>query len=173
MTRPILDACCGGRMMWFDKANPAVVYMDKREVAPRMVGKGRHARVRGCVPDVVADFTDIPYPDDMFVHVVMDPPHLVSAGAQSHLRAVYGVLPKDWESEIRQGVNECMRVLRPGGTLILKWSEVQISLGQVLAAIEWEPLYGHTTTSRQHTHWMCFVKGVSARREHVQEVMAL
>lgn len=26
----ILDACCGSRMFWFDKHNPAVTYMDKR-----------------------------------------------------------------------------------------------------------------------------------------------
>ncbi|NBJ75120.1 SAM-dependent methyltransferase, partial [Neglecta sp. X4] len=24
----ILDACCGGRMFWFDKQNPFVTYMD-------------------------------------------------------------------------------------------------------------------------------------------------
>jgi hypothetical protein len=29
----ILDACCGGRMWWWDKAHPLAVYMDRR-VAP-------------------------------------------------------------------------------------------------------------------------------------------
>jgi hypothetical protein len=29
MTAEILDACCGGRMWWWDKAHPLAVYMDK------------------------------------------------------------------------------------------------------------------------------------------------
>jgi hypothetical protein len=66
-----------------------------------------------------------------------------------------------------------MRVLKPWGTLIFKWSEAQVPLSQVLACIEWEPLYGQRTSRRSHTHWLAFVKGVSARREHVQEVMVL
>lgn len=28
MGKPILDACCGSRMFWYDKDNPAVVFMD-------------------------------------------------------------------------------------------------------------------------------------------------
>ena len=27
----ILDACCGSRMFWFDKAEPHTTYMDRRE----------------------------------------------------------------------------------------------------------------------------------------------
>lgn len=27
----ILDACCGPRMMWFDKRNPQAVFMDIRD----------------------------------------------------------------------------------------------------------------------------------------------
>lgn len=27
----ILDACCGPRMMWFDKQNPLAVFMDIRD----------------------------------------------------------------------------------------------------------------------------------------------
>ena len=26
----ILDACCGSRMFWFDKAEPHTTYMDRR-----------------------------------------------------------------------------------------------------------------------------------------------
>ena len=28
---PILDACCGSRMFWFDKDNPNVTFMDIRD----------------------------------------------------------------------------------------------------------------------------------------------
>jgi hypothetical protein len=27
---PVLDACCGSRMFWFDKADPRCLYVDKR-----------------------------------------------------------------------------------------------------------------------------------------------
>ena len=30
--KPILDACCGSRMFWFDKTNPAAIFMDNREL---------------------------------------------------------------------------------------------------------------------------------------------
>lgn len=29
--KTILDACCGSRMFWFDRQNPDVVFMDRRE----------------------------------------------------------------------------------------------------------------------------------------------
>ena len=28
--KPILDACCGSKMFWFDKENENVVFMDKQ-----------------------------------------------------------------------------------------------------------------------------------------------
>lgn len=30
--KPILDACCGSRMFWFDRTNPDVVFMDRRKL---------------------------------------------------------------------------------------------------------------------------------------------
>lgn len=32
---PILDATCGGRMMWFDHNNPACLYVDNRQLEPQ------------------------------------------------------------------------------------------------------------------------------------------
>ncbi len=29
--KPILDVCCGARMMWFDKRNPLATFVDKRQ----------------------------------------------------------------------------------------------------------------------------------------------
>lgn len=28
---PVLDACCGGRMFWFDQKDPRALFMDIRE----------------------------------------------------------------------------------------------------------------------------------------------
>jgi ubiquinone/menaquinone biosynthesis C-methylase UbiE len=160
-TAPILDACCGGRMFWFDKSHPGVTYMDNRVTGPLETGKGRNMRMFECAPDVVADFKDIPYPDESFWHVVLDPPHLLRAGVGSYMGRKYGILAKGWQRELHDGFAECMRVLKPYGTLILKWSEHDIPVGEVIKAIGYGPLYGHRSGKKSKTHWMAFVKGVS------------
>lgn len=55
--KPILDACCGGRMFYFDKHNPNVLFQDIRKVDTHLCD-GRHFVVN---PDVVADFRSMPY----------------------------------------------------------------------------------------------------------------
>lgn len=70
----------------------------------------------------------------------------------------YGKLGQGWQQMIRDGFRECMRVLRPGGTLIFKWSEIQIPTRKVINAIGQEPLFGHRSGKRSMTHWMCFIK---------------
>lgn len=43
-------------------------------------------------PDVVADFTKMPFDDESFYLVVFDPPHLRQAGETSWLVKKYGKL---------------------------------------------------------------------------------
>ena len=71
--KPILDACCGGKMFYFDKNDPRVLFQDIREVKTTLCD-GRKFEVK---PDVQADFTSMPYPDNHFRMVVFDPPHLL------------------------------------------------------------------------------------------------
>jgi hypothetical protein len=104
--------------------------------------------------------------------VVFDPPHLLRSGS-GYLGAKYGVLPECWEDEVRRGARECMRVLRHEGVLVVKWSECHVTLRRLLDAIEWEPLFGTRSGRKGTTHWLCFMAGVSRRREHVQEAMGL
>jgi hypothetical protein len=66
--------------------------------------------------------------------------------------------PRDWREELRCGFEECMRVLRPHGTLIFKWSEYQIPTRDVIAAIGYKPLFGHPSGRASKTHWMTFMK---------------
>lgn len=87
----ILDACCGSRMFWFDKKNPNVLFQDIRD-AEYTLCDGRKLEVH---PDVIADFTEMPYPDSSFKLVVFDPPHLLKAGKDSWLAKKYGKLPED------------------------------------------------------------------------------
>ena len=90
---PVLDACCGSRMFWFDKQDDRALFVDKRrETWPIDIGtpgtKGRSPIVVD--PDELADFTALPYPDAVFSLVVFDPPHIERTGLvprQSALRS--------------------------------------------------------------------------------------
>lgn len=97
----------------------------------------------------------MPFDDESFHLVVFDPPHLIRAGDNSWLAKKYGKLDELWPIDIRQGFNECMRVLKTNGTLIFKWNEDQVSLSEVLEAIDCEPLFGNR---RSKTHWLVFMK---------------
>lgn len=147
----ILDACCGSRMFWFDKENPNVTYMDIRQEYEEL----ETGHVVDVNPNVVGDFRNMPFEDDAFDMVVFDPPHLIHAGDNSWLAKKYGKLDELWPEDIRQGFAECMRVLKPNGSLIFKWNEEQISLQEVLAAIGEQPLFGN---KRSKTHWLVFMK---------------
>ena len=147
----VLDATCGSRMIWFNKKHPDAIYMDNRELSTTLCD-GRMLNVK---PDVIADFRDMPFDDNTFYLVVFDPPHLLKAGENSWLAKKYGVLGDDWQNDIAQGFKECMRVLKPNGTLIFKWNEEQVKLKEVLSAIGHEPLFGNR---RSKTHWMVFMK---------------
>jgi 23S rRNA G2069 N7-methylase RlmK/C1962 C5-methylase RlmI len=147
----ILDATAGSRMIWFDKDNDDVLYMDNRQFTD-ILCDGRTLNVN---PDIIADFRNMPFEDEAFYLVVFDPPHLKMAGQNSWLAKKYGVLTDDWREDISQGFKECMRVLKPNGTLIFKWNEEQIKLAEVLKAIGQKPLFGNR---RSKTHWLVFMK---------------
>lgn len=149
--KPILDACCGSRMFWFDKDNPHVEFMDIRDEECTL-SDGQMCIVH---PNTVGDFTDMPFPDESFKMVVFDPPHLVWAGKAANLYKKYGKLDKDWKTELAKGFSECFRVLEPYGVLIFKWCEIQLKLKTVLALTKEKPLFGHR---RGQTFWVAFMK---------------
>ena len=157
----VLDPCCGSRMMWFDKNNPEAVFGDKRKEI-HLLKDRKYLRKLEINPDVVMDFTNIPFPDNTFAVVVFDPPHLQRAGEKSWLAKKYGVLGNEWREDFRKGFAECFRVLRPDGILIFKWSENQIPVKEILALTNVEPLIGHVSMKHKQnqtqTHWITFLK---------------
>ena len=158
---PILDAACGSKMFWFNPDNPQALFVDCRVVDNECIydsGDGRDVRYLTIKPDVIADFTHLPFCDNTFWHVVFDPPHLKSIGETSWMVKKYGSLPKIWKPVIHDGFAECYRVLKPNGTLIFKWNETQIPVSEVIATIGRQPLYGHRVGKQNKTHWMAFVK---------------
>lgn len=166
---PILDACCGGRMFWFDRENPNVIFADCRVVPPRPVGHGKQARMRQCLPDRVHDFRAMEYPDETFQLVVFDPPHLF-LGENSHMAQTYGSLDRaTWRDDLTKGFAECFRVLKRGGALVFKWNESDIPLKEILALTPHAPLFGHRSGKAQKTHWCVFWRPLIHRRQRDQQ----
>ncbi len=157
----VLDACCGGRMFWYDKTNEQTIFMDKREV-----DKGafpNNWNPNWCVkPDVLADFRNMPFPDNSFKLIIYDPPHLTSGSEKSVINKKYGLLNKEtWKEDIIQGFTECYRVLDEYGTLIFKWNEANIKASELIKSFPVKPLFGDFTGKTGKTIWFTFMKGVS------------
>lgn len=163
--KKILDVTCGSRTMWFNKNHPAVMYCDKRKEEEFGVWKSEGgSSQRSCIidPDVQCDFTKLPFENESFALVVFDPPHLIRANDTAWLVKKYGRLDNNWPMMLHDGFCECMRVLRPDGVLIFKWSEYDIPAQKVWDAIGQRPLFGHHSGKKSQTFWGCFMKGVNS-----------
>jgi len=150
----VLDPTCGSKMMWFDKDNPDVVYADNR-TEKHVLCDGRILEIK---PDFEIDFTCMPFDDEIFSLVIFDPPHLNKLGKSSWMAKKYGVLLPTWETDIKGGFDECMRVLKPNGVLIFKWNENQIKVNKIIEVIGQTPLFGHPSGKHGQTNWMTFMK---------------
>lgn len=154
----ILDACCGGRMWWWDKNHPLAVYMDRREAAP---GSSHRRPNWACQPSLLADFKEMPFEDECFQLVLFDPPHLVRDQASfSEVRLRYGEFTSvNEQEELGLGFSECWRVLAPGGTLVFKWAG---PIGRVLPHFPADPVVGSRNAPRGSkglgTRWLIFYK---------------
>jgi len=165
MDKMILDVTCGSKSIWFQKNEPHTIYCDKRrEEWDSYFGndtnkdgrkKHRHLEIN---PDVLCDFTELPFPTESFNLVVFDPPHIKNLEDTSWYKKAYGSLDGEWEVMLRNGFNECMRVLKIGGVLIFKWSEVSVNTRDIIDIIGKEPLFGHRSGKKANTHWMCYMK---------------
>ena len=159
INKKILDVTCGSRTIWFNKAHPAALYCDKRNEVHSGLWKNSK-RKNEINPDVVCDFTDLPFEDASFSLVVFDPPHLTGAKETAWLVKKYGLLDDNWPKMLHDGFCECMRVLKPDGVLVFKWSEHDIPAQKVWHAIGQKPLFGHHSGKKSKTFWGCFMKGV-------------
>lgn len=157
---PVLDACSGSRMFWFNRQDPRAVFIDKRRETHELPDVSSTGGFRTLVvdPDIQADFTALPFRDASFAHVVFDPPHLIRNGSKGWLAKKYGKLEGDWREDIRGGFAECFRVLKPGGTLVFKWNEEEVAVSEILALTPEQPLYGNRSGRTAKTHWIVFLK---------------
>jgi hypothetical protein len=81
MDKLILDVTCGDRTIWFQKNEPHTIYCDKRREEYEgffgtVLNKQGHKKRRHLVidPDILCDFTNLPFKDSSFQMVVFDPP---------------------------------------------------------------------------------------------------
>ena len=101
--KPILDVACGGKMFYFDKQDERVLFCDKRKIKTRLCD----VREYEVNPDIMADFTKLPFEDNSFKLVVFDPPHLVhntNSEITGWQQIKYGALQGDWKTELKKAL---------------------------------------------------------------------
>lgn len=156
----ILDACCAGRMFWFDKQHPNSLYVDIRTEEKGHIQNHWNPN-HEVKPDEIADFRNLPYKDGSFRLVIFDPPHIIrdsfSVGSVMHKK--FGTLLREtWKDDLTKGFSECWRVLSDYGILVFKWGENDVSVSEVLSLFSVRPLIGHPSGSKNQNHWMLFMK---------------
>lgn len=158
--KPVLDACCGSRMFWFDRADSRATFGDIRRESHLLTDRSSRGGARQLTidPDVLLDFRDMPFDDESFHLVVFDPPHLIKNGRNGWLAKKYGKLGTDWKDDLRAGFKECFRVLRQNGTLIFKWNEFEVPVSEIIALTDVKPLFGNRCGKASKSHWVVFMK---------------
>ena len=152
----ILDVCCGNRQFWFNKNHKNTIYLDIRREQKGFVKQRHNIEIQ---PDVLADFKQLPFINNSFKLVIIDPPHIIADGPLFVMTKKYGWLMQDtWWQDIRNGINECWRVLEEYGILIFKWNEEEVRVRHILELVKHKPLVGHTTGSKSKTLWITFIK---------------
>lgn len=124
----ILDVTAGYRGMYKDKRDSGTVFIDWR---------------RSVKPDIVAAWDFLPIKSDAVDGGVFDPPHMLykSRGKPMgfNFEDKYGILRITWHVDLGIAFLELMRVIAPGGLLLVKWNDNHVSLKRFLACIPAEP----------------------------------
>jgi len=147
----ILDVTCGSRTIWFDKENIHTLFCDIRSEMIKV-----NNRIINVRPDVICDFTNLPFNDNSYELVVMDPPQLDNLSENGWIAAAYGKLYPGWEDLYYEGLKECLRVSKVA--VIFKWSEARIKLETLLSALRILPEFGTRTGKNNKTLWLLFLK---------------
>lgn len=153
----VLDACCGGRMMWFDKKNKNTIYMDIRQEKKGTIKCQPNWSVE---PDVLADYRDLPFKDKSFKHILWDVPHMLGKKVNGIIQTKYGFLDKDtYAADLKAGFKELWRCLDDYGTLCFKYADVNVPLKEILALFPEKPLHGTPTKKGvNNTFFIVFMK---------------
>ncbi|OZG49885.1 hypothetical protein [Bombiscardovia coagulans] len=162
MCPTVLDPASGGRMMYFDKHDPRVLFGDIRDESWELCD-GRRFDVH---PDQLMDYRKLPFKDNSYRLVVFDPPHLEHAGSNSYMVKKYGKLPADWKQNLTDGFTECFRVLAGGGYSFLSGMRLRLLYVKCLLARRSGHFSGIASPSRQARI------GLYGSRRRTLEIMA-
>lgn len=123
-------------------------------------GTGKDTRNWIVAPDVIADYTSLPFMDNCFDMILFDPPHLVRKELPpSWFRTKYGGMTEaNYKNNLTMGFRELFRVLKPMGTFILKWADIDKKLKEILKLVPYKPLFGTRTGQQNNSHWVLFIK---------------
>ena len=151
----ILDVCCGGKMMWFDKDNKNTLYCDIRQVEKGHIV----AQPNWCVkPDILADYRDLPFKDNSFKLIVWDIPHIIKKG-NGIINKKYGYLGEDWKEDTKKAFDSIWSKLDTHGTLIFKFADLNISTTEMLSLFPVKALFGTKTKKGvNNTYFIVFFK---------------
>jgi len=156
LKKQILDVCCGSKMFHFDKHNPLIHFNDIRNESYPLCD-GRFLDIE---PDTSYDFKNLPFDDNQFNLVIFDPPHLMHIGNNSWMAKKYGKLDEStWQETLHDGFKESYRVLAPGGTLIFKWCDSDISISDILKIVNVQPVIGDRSRTG-NSIWLVFYKNI-------------
>jgi hypothetical protein len=156
----IIDLCCGGRHFWIDKECRESVFMDIRSVDQGAISIQPNWSVK---PDLIGDYTDIPFNDDSFRLVIWDIPHKIKSDS-GIINLKYGSLGENWKSDLERGFTEINRILEDRGILIFKFNDLDIPFKEILSAFPMDKLglkpIGFTPTKKgvNNTAFFVFVK---------------
>tara|TARA_R110000822_G_scaffold183684_1_gene323078 strand:- start:9 stop:482 length:474 start_codon:yes stop_codon:yes gene_type:complete len=151
----ILDVCCGGKMMWWDKDNKNTIYCDIRECEKGYI---EHCPNWSCKPDVICDYKDLPFEDNSFKLIVWDIPHIIKDSG-GIINKKYGSLGNNWKEDTTKAFNSIWSKLDNHGVLIFKYSDLNIKVSEMLNLFPVKCLFG--TMSKKavnNTFWFCFMK---------------
>lgn len=159
----ILDATASARSIWYQKENPYTIFMDMRQgtFSTKTDNTSKQSvRLWKVYPDILAKWQYLPFKNNSFDMIVFDPPHIFRNEHTkiSTMMIKYGNLNQSWREEIRIGAAELFRALKPNGLFILKWSETDISINEILKLISYPPMFGTRTGQANNTHWITFIK---------------
>jgi len=109
-------------------------------------------------PDIIGDYRKTNFKDKQFKHIVWDIPHKIKKDS-GIITKKYGYLGENWKEDLTAGFNELWRILDDGGTLCLKFSDLDISIKTLLDLFPIKPLYGTPTKKGVNcSYWFVFVK---------------
>jgi hypothetical protein len=163
----LLDVSAGNRHIWSEKNPPDTIFIDRE---PGLKVK----------PDVLADFTMIPFRDGIFDMVVFDPPHLVvskpsakwahrdPAEAEFDYSGAwwgYFTSPMQMFKAIAMAQDEIYRVTTDDGFLYFKWNNAMAKTMTVIPKFSktWVELIRTdrqtgSSVSDSTTFWVLFSK---------------